>query len=43
MVWVDYKKAYDIVAQLWIIECHRSMTVWITENLTGITQNSLKQ
>ena len=41
MVWVDYKKAYDMLPHSWIIECMNMFG--ITENLTGVIQNSMKQ
>ena len=27
MAWIDYKKAYDIVPQSWIIYCHKMYKV----------------
>ena len=41
MVWVDYKKAYDMLPHSWIIECMNMFG--IAENLTGVIQTSMKQ
>lgn len=41
IVWVHYKKAYDMVPHSWIIECMNMFG--IAENLSGIIQNSVKQ
>ena len=31
MAWIDYKKAYDMVPHLWIIECLDLL--WVAENI----------
>ena len=40
MTWIDYKKAYDIVPQLWIIDCLE--TVGINEKIRRLLTESMK-
>ena len=41
MVWLDYKKAYDLIPHSWIIECMNMFGV--AENVAGVIQTSMKQ
>ena len=41
MVWVDYRKAYDFVPHIWIVECMELFG--IAENVRVFLQNSMKQ
>ena len=41
MAWVDYKKAYDIVAHSWIIECLDLFGV--AENIKSLLVNSVEK
>ena len=40
MVWVDYKKAYDMVPHLWIVDCLE--TVGINEMIQRLLVQSMK-
>ena len=39
MAWIDYKKAYDMVPHLWIIECLDLLRV--AENIKSLLVNSM--
>ena len=41
MAWIDYKKAYDMVPYLWIIECVDFFGV--AENIKSLLVNSMKK
>ena len=41
MVWIDYKKAYDMVPHSWIIECLDLFGV--AENIKGLLVNSMEK
>ena len=41
MACIDYKKAYDMVPHLWIIECFDLFGV--TENIKGLLVNSIEK
>ena len=41
MVWIDYKKAYDMVPHLWIIECLDLLGV--AENIKSFLVNSMEE
>jgi len=41
MAWVDYRKAYDFVPHIWIVECMELFG--IAENVRVFLQNSMKQ
>ena len=41
MGWIDYKKAYDMVPHLWILECLDLF--WVAENLKSLLVNSMKK
>ena len=40
MAWIDYRKAYDMVPHLWIIECLEMMGV--ADNVMEMIQNSMR-
>ena len=40
MAWIDYKKAYDMVQHLWIIECLDLLGV--AENIKSFLVNSME-
>ena len=40
MAWIDYKKAYDMVAHMWIIDCLK--TVGINEKIRRLMKESMK-
>ena len=40
MAWVDYKKGYDMVPQLWIIDCLE--TVRVNEKIRRLLADSIK-
>ena len=40
MAWIDYKKAYDMVPHLWIIECLDLLGV--AENIKSFLVNSME-
>ena len=40
MLWIDYKKAYDMVLQSWIIDC---ITMYkISNEVIKFTENTMK-
>ena len=41
MVWIDYKKAYDMVPDVWIIECLDLFGV--AENIKSLLVNSMEK
>ena len=41
MAWIDYKKAYDMVSQSWIIECLDLFGV--AENIKSLLVNSMEK
>ena len=41
MAWIDYKKAYDMVPYLWIIECLDLFGV--AENIKSLLANSMEK
>ena len=41
MGWIDYKKAYDMVPHLWIIECLDLFGV--AENIKSLLVNSMEK
>ena len=41
MAWIDYKKSYDMVPHLWIIECLDLLGV--AENIKSLLVNSMKK
>ena len=41
MAWIDYKKAYDMVSQSWIIECLDSFGV--AENIKSLLVNTMEK
>ena len=40
MAWIDYKKAYDMVAHMWIMDCLK--TVGINEKIRRLMKESMK-
>ena len=41
MAWIDYKKAYDMVPQSWVIECLNLFGV--AENIKSLLVNSMEK
>ena len=41
MTWIDFKKAYDIVSQSWIIECLDLFGV--ADNIESLLVNSMEK
>ena len=41
MAWIDYKKAYDMVPHLWVIECLDLF--WVAENIKSLLVNSMEK
>ena len=41
MVWIDYKKAYDILLHSWILECLEALD--IDEGIRKLLENSMKK
>ena len=41
MAWIDYKKVYDMVPHLWILECLEM--VGAEDNIVALIRNSMAQ
>ena len=41
MIWLDYKKAYDMIPSSWIVKCLEMYN--IASNITAVIKNSMKQ
>ena len=41
MIWLDYKKAYDMIPLSWIVKCLEIYN--IASNITVVIKNSMKQ